>query len=143
MNQAGLPLPKVQPLSLLVYLPDSSWSSLMFISIFLEDGGGVKGSARCVGKDYLFTRSGCSTFANAVSGIGLSIYSAVPLLKYLPECLLNLTFFLLGCLPFLLRTWFPPLSGCIFPNSVFSFSHSLLDKTFLPPVDFLIAFFHH
>lgn len=39
-----------------------------------------------------------------------------------------LYFFLFGCLPFLLRTWFLPLSGCIFPSSGFSFSHSLLDK---------------
>lgn len=62
MHQAGFSLLKVQPLSLLVHLPSLSWSSLMFISVFLGDGGGVErnspcGIHSCVGKVYLFTRS--------------------------------------------------------------------------------------
>lgn len=35
----------------------------------------------------------CNTFANEVSAIDLSIYLIIPLLKYLPACLLGLLFF--------------------------------------------------
>lgn len=120
----------------------------MFVSIFLGGGGEVEESSHCgiqscVGKDIYLPDLGCDTFANAISGVGLSICSAVPLLKYVPECLLNLTFFFFRCLPFLLRTWFLPLSGCTFPSSGFSFSFGPKEKKKLPPVDFLISFFLH
>lgn len=65
----------------------------MFISASLGDGGGVDGSSCCVGRIIYLPDLRCHTFANAVSGIGLSICSAVPLLKYIPECLPNLIFF--------------------------------------------------
>lgn len=149
MNQAGFALPKVQPLSLLIYLPDSSWSSPTFISVFLGAGGGVEGSSSCgiqscVGKDIYLPDLGCNTLANAVSGIGLSIYSPVSLLKYLPECLPNLIFFPIWVSAFSSENVVSSSVRLYLPQFwVFFLPFSFGQKKSLPPVDFLISFFLH
>lgn len=69
---------------------------------------------------------GCNMFANAVSGIGLCTCSAVPLLKYLPECLS--IFYYSSLCNALLSENLVFSSVRLYLTDFISFSHSLLDK---------------
>lgn len=81
---------------------------------------------------------GCNTFANAVSAICLSVYSTLPLLKYLPARLPNLFFFPLwvsafsyeNLFPSFVSLYLPQFCVCVFFFVFFVSSQqcSLLDK---------------